>query len=182
MGFVLWHDGTGEGYDRCVLRPAGDGAELSGTAVLSRQGPGVTADYRLYVDRSWRVVDLAVRMRGPAQDLRLRLTAAEPGRWARDGVPQPGLAGCLDVDLDFTPVGLTPLIRRLALAAGERRDLDVVTVRSPELVSGRARVGVERQEADRWMHHAGDGRAAVHVGPQGLVTEYEGAWTAVALG
>lgn len=182
MGFVLWQDGSGDGYDRCALLPAVAGAKLSGTAVLPRHGAGATARYCLVVDRTWRVLDLDVRMSAPGHEVRVRLTSPEAGWWERDGVRLPSLDGCLDVALDFTPVALTPLIRRLALTPGERRDVDVVAVGLPDLAVTRERVGVEHDEADRWLHHTRSGSAAVHVGPQALVTEYEDVWTAVALG
>lgn len=182
MAFVLWQDGTGEGYDRCALLPAVAGARLSGTAVLPRHGAGATARYCLVVDPTWRVLELDVRMSAPGHDVRVRLTSAEAGRWERDGAHLPSLDGCLDVALDFTPVALTPLIRRLGLAPGERRDVDVVAVALPDLAVTRERMGVEHDERDRWLHHTRARTAAVHVGAQALVTEYEDAWTAVALG
>lgn len=182
MAFVLWHDARSDGYDRCSLLPAVDGNTLSGTAVLPQHGAGATARYRLLVDREWRVVDLDVRTSAPGHEARVRLTAPEPGRWERDGAHLPELDGCLDVSLDCSPVALTPLIRRLGLGAGERAEVDVVSLGTPGLAVARGRVGIEHDARDRWVHHVPGGPAAVHVGAEALVTEYEGAWTAVALG
>lgn len=182
MAFVLWHDGRTDGYDRCALLPAVAGTTLSGTAVLPQHGAGATARYRLLVDDAWRVIDLDVRMSAPGHEARIRLTAPTPGRWERGGAPVPELDGCVDVSLDFTPVGLTPLIRRLGLGAGERADVDVVSVATPDLTMSRGRIGLEHDDRDRWLHRDTGAPAAVHVGAEALVTEYEGAWTAVALG
>lgn len=182
MAFALWQHGTGDGHDRCTLRTTAHGAELSGAAVLPALAAGATARYRLLVDGRWRVTEVDVHVRGGGGDARLRLLAPAPGRWERDGAPRPELDGCLDVALDFTPAGLTPLLRRVALAPGERADVDVVTLRLPGLAVTRERVGIEHDERDRWLHHVAGRTAALHVGPQGLVTEYEDAWTAVALG
>lgn len=182
MAFVLWQDGRGGGYDRCALLPAVGGATLSGTATLADHGRGATARYVLRVDDGWRVRECDVRLSAPARDVRVRLVSPDPGRWTRDGVPVPELDGCVDVSLDFTPVALTPLIRRVGLAVGERVDADVARLTLPHLEVTRGRVGIEHDARDRWLHHV-DGRAfALHVGPQGLITEYEDAWTAVALG
>lgn len=182
MGFVLWQDGTGDGYDRCALLPAVDGSRLAGTAVLPAHGAGATARYGLLVDRDWRVRELDVRMSAPGHEARTRLVAGEPGRWEDDGSHLAALDGCLDVTLDFSPVGLTPLIRRVALAPGEGVDVDVVVVRLPGLTIERGRLGIEHDDGDRWLLHTATATAALHVGPQGLVTEYQDAWTAVALG
>lgn len=164
------------------MLPAVRGATLSGTATLPRSGPGATARYVLRVDAAWRVTELDVRLSTPGSDTRVRLTASAPGRWERDGTPLPEFDGCLDVSLDFTPVAVTPLIRRLGLALGERTDVDVVHLGLPHLDLRRDRVGIEHHERDRWLHHVGGRARAVHVGPQALVTEYQDAWTAVALG
>jgi hypothetical protein len=179
---VLWQDATGRGYDRCALLPAVGGATLSGTATLAGHGPGATARYRLRVADDWRVLTCDVRMSAPGREARVRLEASPPGRWRRDGRPVPELDGCLDVALDFTPAALTPLIRRVALARGHRADVDVAHLALPDLALSRRRAGVSHDDRDRWLHHTGDDTFALHVGAHGLVTEYEGAWTAVALG
>jgi hypothetical protein len=182
VAFVLWQDGEGGGYDRCALLPAVGGATLSGTATLADHGRGATVRYVIRVDHAWRVRDCDVRMNAPAHEARVRIVSRDPGRWTRDDVPLPELDGCVDVSLDFTPVALTPLIRRVDLPRGERVDADVVRLALPHLEVTRARVGIEHDARDRWLHHV-DGRAyALHVGPQGLITEYEDAWSAVALG
>lgn len=177
---MLWQDGRGEGFDRCALLPVVAGMRLTGTATLGGYGPGATARYVLLTDATWRVVACDVRMSAPGHDVRVRLTSPEPGRWEGDGGPVPAIEGCLDVSLDFTPAALTPLIRRTALAVGER--VEVVHLSLPELAVRRSSTAIEHDSADRFLHHVGGRTHALHVGAQGLVTEYEDAWTAVAFG
>lgn len=182
MAFALWHDGAGDGYDRCTIRPQRDGWRLEGTAILPQYGARAQAVYHLQTDADWRVRRLAVTFDRDGRSRQLDLRTDEPGTWRRDGRRQPALDGCLDAGLDFTPAGLTPMIRRLDLHAGQTATFEVVHVLLPDLRVEREEMALTHVEPILWRHtHAGR-TWAVHVGPSGLVTEYEDAWTAVALG
>lgn len=181
-GFALWQDATGDGFDRCAMLPTVLGTRLSGTASLPWLGRGATARYILLVDHAWRVLDLDLRVSTSGSDERIRLTSEEPGRWTRGGVHMPDLDGCLDVTLDVTPAALTPLARRLALPRGATATVDTVAVAVASLDVRRERVEVELDAQGRWLHRRGGRTAVVAFGPQGLVTECDGRWRAVALG
>lgn len=181
IAFVLWHDGSGAGYDRCVVVRTSRGWRLEGTATLPALGRRAQASYRIRTDRVWAVAAVDVRLDVAPEPRQMRLER-QGGRWLRDGVPLAQAADCSDVLLDFSPAGLTPLVRRLALRPGTGAEVTAVRVALPDL-TGEPVVGRLECLAAGEFRWSQDGAAsAVHVGAHGLVVEHEIGWRAVALG
>lgn len=177
---ILWRRLDQPGHDSARLVAARGGWELSGVAVFADEGRACRLDYRIECDGAWRT--RAARIEGwiGAQDVALALDVDAEQRWRLDGRECAEVAGCLDVDLQFTPATNLLPIRRLALANGASADVRAAWLRFPELVLAPLSQRYERLAGDRYRYESGGGRFVreLEVTPTGFVTLYPDFWVA----
>ena len=111
------------------------------------------------------------------QDLALRLTC-DKGQWTLNGVPQPHLHGCEDVDFAFTPATNLMPLRRLPDIG--RMTVRAAWLRSPDLplepldqTYTRARGGLVHYTAAQTGY-----QTQLKVNEHGFVTLYPDLWEA----
>jgi uncharacterized protein len=145
--------------------------------------------------RWWRSAEEAPRTgAGPHPEAAREGTNAGAGNAARVAgasprpVPAameiPAVAGCLDVDLAFTPAtNLLPL-RRLGLAVGESREMTAAWVRFPDLSVEPLAQRYTRLDEHRVRYESLGGAftAELEVDELGLVVTYPPLWERVAVG
>lgn len=180
MAVVLWRAADGSGMERVRLDREPDGYVLEGTALLALRRTPFEVRYRVTVDEGWRTRAVEVRVLGPEREDRIALVADGEGGWTMGGRPLPHVAGCLDVDLGFTPATNTLPVRRLDLPVGEQCRVDVAWVAFSSLRVGRSSQRYERVDTHRWRYRSGDFAAELLVDEDGLVREYEGLWSTIA--
>lgn len=91
--------------------------------------------YTLVVDKLWRTLELRLMVEeAPGQMEALHLLVSGDGTWTDvDGNRIPQLDGCIDVDIQWSPLTNTLPIRRLHLQPGEEREIRVAHVSLPGL-------------------------------------------------
>jgi uncharacterized protein len=110
--------------------------------------------------------------------------ASRPGHaWELNGAEQPDVAGCIDLDLSFTPATNLFAIRRLALNVGDSADAPAAWLRFPELQLERLPQRYERLTQEEYGYSAISAGYAqtLRVSPAGFVTRYPGLWEMAAL-
>jgi hypothetical protein len=126
---VRWNAWEAEGAEHCHVSIGPDGAVL--TAALSGgHSPAYAVQYRVVTDAAFHTREVWVKSVGGSE---LHVTSDGAGHWhdvARDAA-LPALEGCLDVDIAVTPATNMLPIRRLGLAAGESREIEVAYVPPP---------------------------------------------------
>lgn len=171
VAMAHWRRLDRPGTDRCTLDRAEHGWLLSGQATWQEHGAETTLLYTVRCDPEWRTLsaDITGDLAGAA--VALRITSGPDG-WRLNGVPQPEVAGCTDIDLSFTPAtNLLPLRRQSAPAP----------LRAAWLVPSLDRLAPLEQSytpcGDGTIAYASpnfQARLAVH--PSGFVTRYPGLW------
>jgi uncharacterized protein len=116
------HVGAREGFEVVFLRGAEEGYRCDGEVAAVEDGLAWAVRYSLVLDRSWETRSAHVWSRSPGAEWELRLETDGRGGWHVDGSLAPGLAGCLDVDLEASAFTNALPIHRLALAVGESAD------------------------------------------------------------
>ena len=174
---MLWQASDG-GSEICVLEPAGRGWRFRGTVLTHEAKEPIELRYAVTVDAAWATTDVEVLVSFAGGDLRAPVEIGS--LWTGKKRP-PGFEGCVDVDLSFTPATNTLPIRRLGLEVGEEAEIDVVWLVWPELRFVRAHQRYARLGKGRYRYTQDDFEAELTVDEQGLVLEYEGLWTALAL-
>ncbi len=110
------------------------------------------------------------------------MTADSGRRWRLNEAGQPNVAGCIDVDLNFSPsTNLIP-IRRLNLAAGESAQVTAAWLRFPELKLEPLQQQYTHLDESTYRYASAGGQfvADLKVNRSGFVLDYPGLWQAEA--
>ena len=172
------------GMEHVVVSGEVSGFRADGQLVLADEGLASVA-YRLQCTTDWRVTSLAIKVTSAASVISLGLTSDGGGRWLADGQPAPELDGCIDVDINCTPLTTTLPIRRLSWSPGVTQDIDVVYIPIPSLKvhSTRQRYTLlarcEGTDDGLFRYESGSFSADLRVDGNGFVTDYPGLWRRV---
>jgi hypothetical protein len=111
-------------------------------------------------------------------DVDLAVSVDAERRWRLNGADSPAVAGCIDIDLGFSPsTNLLP-IRRLSLAVGDEAEVKAAWLPFPSLIF-KALPQVYRREGEKTYRYESGGGAFVRmleVNAVGFVTNYPGFW------
>jgi hypothetical protein len=173
---ILWRRLDRPGHETARLAPEGTGWRLEGSSVFAHEGRPCRLDYRVSCDGAWRT--RSGRVGGWVGDREIDLVvAADPGgRWTLDGRDCPQVAGCIDLDLNFSPsTNLLP-IRRLGLEAGREAVVRAAWLRFPGFTLEPLEQVYRRLDKATWRYESGGGRftADLTVDETGFVTLYPG--------
>jgi hypothetical protein len=123
-------EGCEAGLEHVDIRPADGSIGISGV-VIGREGDArFGLAYRLKVDALWRTRDVRIRTTSGHE---LHLESDGHGHWRENGKNRPDLQGCIDVDIQATPLTNTLPIRRLEWKPGESLELRLCYVAVPDL-------------------------------------------------
>jgi hypothetical protein len=134
-------EGFEDGLEHLDIRRHGSGTVASGIIVGADEDSCYGLTYDLVVDEAWRVRE--ARLRTTAGHA-LHLESDGQGAWHADSQPRPDLEGCIDIDIEATPLTNTLPIRRLSLGRGRSAAIDVAYIRVPSLA---VEVGRQRYTA-----------------------------------
>ena len=128
---ILWRRLDQPGHEAARLVRRESGWALSGTAVFAHEAWPCCLDYSVVCDVGWRTVSSHVRGWVGATSVDVAITVDTSGRWWRDERECAAVAGCIDVDLNFSPsTNLLP-IRRLRLDVGQSAAVRAAWLRFP---------------------------------------------------
>lgn len=121
--FAAWeHREARRGFEVAFFARTGAGHRVhGGTAAVEAEQPWVVT-YDIDLDEQWRTRRAVVTSRTLAGDRAVVLDHDGTGDWLVDGVAAPGLAGCLDVDLESSVVTNALPLRRVRPRPGDRID------------------------------------------------------------
>ena len=129
---VRWSawEGCEAGLEHVDLSPSDGGIHVSGV-VIGRDGDArFGLSYRLRIDSSWRVREAHIQTTAGRA---MHLESNGQGAWTENGRSRPDLQGCIDIDIQATPLTNTLPIRRLAWTTGESLDIRLCYVEVPGL-------------------------------------------------
>lgn len=151
--------------------------QLGGTAVFLLDRP-CRLEFQIVCDAAWRTLHGRVSGWYGADPVRVELYTDTARRWTMSGQPAPSVAGCVDLDLAFSPATHTIPIRRLALNQGERAEVRSARLSFPELtleplVQTYVRTG---EFTYRYESAGGELASEIEVDPAGFVVRYPPLW------
>ena len=179
---IRWRRLDDWGHDSCRLRRLDSGWELAGTAFFLEDGAPARLIYRVACDPRWRTRGGRVRGTVGARPVQYRIERSPAGGWRLGGRIVPGLCGCVDLDLGFTPATNLLPIRRLDLPRGGAADAPAawLDVRDGTLVRLPQRYVRRTATAYRYEAPTVGYAADLAVSDAGFVTRYPGLWTSVS--
>jgi hypothetical protein len=177
---ILWRRLDLPGHEVGRLERRGDGWELSGTAVFSYEHRPCQLDYVVICDADWRTHAAQITGVIGDRDVDLRVSVDGERKWYLGKAECPTVAGCMDIDLGFSPsTNLLP-IRRLSLAVGQEAEVRAAWLPFPSLTF-EVLPQVYRREAQQMYRYESGGGVFVRlleVAAAGFVTNYPGLWVA----
>jgi hypothetical protein len=178
---MLWGRVDRPGHEAARLLALGSAWHLAGTAVFSQDGDACSLEYLIQCDAAWQATSARVAGRIGARAIELRVVADAVRRWQLNGIECPNVAGCVDIDLAFSPsTNLLP-IRRLNLRPGEAAEIRAAWLRFPELILEPLNQVYRRIDVTTYHYESGGGAftALLRTNAAGFVTSYPGLWEAV---
>jgi uncharacterized protein len=171
-------------FEQATLSRLPEGYEIMGAILVAEGGKPLRIDYRLCCSLDWRTREVDVEQVLSADRSRMSLTADGVGGWRVNGVEAPELAGCIDVDLEFSPSTNALPINRLRLKVGERAEIFAAWVRFPALHVMTSHQAYQRLDQGQYLFQslASGFEAVLDVDRDGLPLLYSGIWQRIAAG
>lgn len=175
---ILWRRLDLPGHESARLSSDESSWHLTGTAVFTHNQQPCRLDYHVICDSQWQTVSGRVAGWVGHDIVEIELSVDPARRWWVNGAEYPGVAGCIDLDLNFSPsTNLLP-IRRLGLAVGQRAEVRAAWLRFPSFsleplnqIYHRIAVGIYRYESA-----SGRFVTELPVNAAGFVTSYPNFW------
>lgn len=179
---ILWRRNDEPGHEVVRLVESDSGWTLSGFALFAHEGLPCRLAYVVRCDRSWATTAAHVSGRIGRDQVGLVIVRDPAGSWTLNDAPCPAVAGCVDVDLNFSPsTNLLP-VRRLALDIGQRADVTAAWLRFPQMTLEPLVQTYERRGERSWVYRSQGGFVApVEVDESGLPLSYGDLWVAEAI-
>ena len=182
MTAILWRRLDEPGHDSARLVFHDNQWHLIGTAVFVESEQPCRLDYRVVCDASWRTLAASVAGWLGNRAISVELRADGAGRWRLNDVDCAAVAGCLDLDLSFTPATNLLPIRRLALPIGEQAAVRAAWLTFPALTLELLEQQYRRTQSTTYAYESNGGSFSteLEVNGDGFVTFYPNLWEAEA--
>jgi len=151
---------------------------LAGTAVFAHNQQPCRLDYLVVCDSEWQTLSGRVAGWVGNETVEIELSADSARRWRLNGTECPAVAGCTDLDLNFSPsTNLLP-IRRLGLAIGQEAEVRAAWLRFPTFTLEPLEQLYRRIDAETYRYESAGGRfvTELQVNAAGFVTHYPDFW------
>jgi hypothetical protein len=179
---ILWHRLDTPGHESCRCERRNTGWHLSGAAVFVHEGQPCRLDYAVVCNAGWQTVSGAVAGWIGHRTIAVEVALDALHRWRLNGVPCPSVAGCTDIDLNFSPATNLLPIRRLKLAVGQAARVTAAWLRFPDFSLESLEQRYQRLDEDTYRYTSAGGNfsADLQVNRAGFVTFYPGFYQVAA--
>jgi uncharacterized protein len=175
---ILWRGIHWPGHEACRLTSQGAEWHLEGTAVFSHLHQPCRLSYSVVCDEKWNTIRAKVSGWVAETVVDIDLVVDREHRWRLNGIYQPTLTGCIDVDLNFSPsTNLLP-VRRLNLAIGQEAAVIAAWLKFPGFELEPLSQVYSRIDESTYRYESGAGQftADLKVDRVGFVTNYPAIW------
>ena len=175
---ILWRRLDRPGHESARIFSRDSRWHLTGTAAFAHEGQACRLDYLIACDVEWRTVSAKVAGWVGEETIESDVSVSPDHLWRLNGAEQPAVAGCIDLDLNFSPsTNLLP-IRRLNLAVGEEASVRAAWLRFPSFTLEPLEQVYRRTGAGTYVYESAGGRFVreLKVDEAGFVTLYPGFW------
>jgi hypothetical protein len=175
---ILWRRLDQPGHEAARLSFQKPNWHLAGTAVFVHDQKPCLLTYLLKCDSKWHT--RSAQVNGWVGDVmvEIRLSVDLDQRWWLNDKEIPAVAGCIDLDLNFSPsTNLIP-IRRLALPVGKSAMVQAAWLRFPSFALELLEQTYRHLDAATYRYESAGGRfiRELTINEAGFVTRYPDFW------
>ena len=175
---ILWRRVDQPGHDSARLWFQDPYWNLVGAAIFIEDRRPCRLDYQVFCDASWNTVFGKVNGWVGDKTVELEFTADTNQHWRLNETKCVAVAGCIDIDLSFTPATNLLPIRRLQLPIGEEAGVRAAWLRFPTFTLEPLEQTYRRVGAETYRYKSLGGKFVkeLKVNKAGFVTRYPGFW------
>jgi len=181
---ILWRRLDRVGHEFACLYAANSIWTLAGTAIFVHDRQPGYLDYKILCDRAWRTISTKVTGWLGDKAIEIDISVDEGKRWLLNGAECEAVAGCTDIDLNFSPsTNLLP-IRRLDLKIGAVAEVRAAWLRFPGFSLEPLDQRYSRLDEETYRYESAGGAFVtdLKVNSVGFVTKYPEFCQAEAIG
>ncbi len=182
MVTILWRNIIFVGHESCRLFKQDETWHLDGCCVFSYDHTPCQLSYHVTCDAAWLTQSAVVEGWLGDEKITKHIRTDQNHQWWLNDSEVPGVAGCTDIDLNFSPSTNTLPIRRLKLSVGEGKNITAAWLKFPAFTLEPLPQSYSRVDETLYRYESGGGsfKADLLVNPSGFVLEYPGLWIAEA--
>ena len=175
---IIWRRLDRPGHEFAKLFFGDSCWHLDGTAVFMHDEQPCHLDYWLKCDSQWQTLSGKVTGWVGEKAIETDISVDSNRRWTLNGQACPEITGCIDLDLNFSPVTNLLPIRRLNLGLGAKAEVRAAWLRFPSFELELLEQSYCRVDATTYRYESAGGRFVVElqVNESGLVTLYPRFW------
>jgi hypothetical protein len=175
---ILWRRLDTPGHEAARLSYAAPAWHLNGTAVFTHNGQPCRLDYQVVCDAQWQTRSGRVSGWVGEQAVEMKIWVDAGRGWWLNRTEIPGVAGCLDLDLNFSPCTNLLPIRRLKLDTGQSANVRAAWLRFPGFTLEPLEQTYRHTAPEVYRYESAGGAFTtdITVNPAGLVTYYPNFW------
>lgn len=177
---ILWRRLDRPGHESARLLSRDQAWHLDGAAVFAFDNLPCRLDYEIVCDSRWQTAYARISGWVGLEAVAIDILVDAALHWTMNGLEIPAVSGCLDMDLNFSPVTNLIPIRRLDLEIGQAADVKAAWLRFPELTLEPLEQVYRRVGPAAYRYESANGSftADLAVNTAGLVTLYPDFWQA----
>ena len=175
---ILWRRLDQPGHEAARLFFHDSSWHLTGTAVFTHDQQPCRLDYLVVCNAQWQTLSGRITGWVGNEPVEIALSVESARRWQLNGTECPAIAGCIDLDLGFSPsTNLLP-IRRLGLAVGQETKVQAAWLSFPSFTLEPLDQLYRRLDAVTYRYESAGGRfvTELQVNDAGFVTNYPNFW------
>jgi len=138
---IVWQRLDRPGLEHVALEVRPDFVRAKSFVLLQLDAGLVRLRYTIETDGAWRTTRAQATLEIGATQRKLDLRRDTQGNWSVNGAPRPDLEGCLEIDLEATPLTNTLALKRLGLEPNRPKPMRTAYITIPSL-----QVRVDEQE------------------------------------
>ena len=175
---ILWRRLDQPGHESAQVSLIGELWHLTGAAVFRHEANACELNYALVCDAQWQTLSGSVSGWIGNEVIAADVLVNPEQRWELNGNECAEVAGCIDLDLNFSPLTNLLPIRRLNLAVGQEATVRAVWLRFPTFKLELLEQVYRRVDDTTYRYESAGGSfvAELTVSEFGMVVNYPDLW------
>lgn len=173
---AIWRRLDMQGHEAVRIYEGEDGWYLDGAAIFSYEGQPCRLEYLIECDEDWQTSFVTVDGFVGTEVIAIEIDV-EDGVWYLNGEEIDGVEGCVDIDLNFSPVTNLIPIKRSDLDIGDEAPVKAAWLRFPSFELEVLEQTYRRKSDLLYNYRSSTGfEKDITVDEFGLVVEYPDFW------